>query len=158
MGYLRFFVGVVLTILIGGCSFPMPAMPPPIGERDGVRYYADNDINITLDTASLQVRRTVEAWGKTMDDVRGLSIAYTSRHFQCQGNPNTNGCYQWGAMGEPIITVFVNNVDCPYISPIAHELWHHLFSPGAEPNAKEIIEIDLVQQRALLEITPYYCP
>lgn len=136
------------------CGQPIPSAGPYVGEKNGVKYFIDPDLNMTLETADLEMRLTVAAWGKEMKDVEGLSVVFTSRPFICQNNRNVDGCYLAGASGNEIF-VLSQYPGCPYIAPLPHEVWHHLFSRNAEPTTEQMFEIQRVNNDVFVKMLGY---
>lgn len=139
---------------IVGCGNPMPDMPPYLGEKDGIRYYADSDLNISLEGASTQVKLIVEAFGADMGSMQGVSIGYTTQDFLCGEEWSNDGCY---INDPPVIRVQTFNRHCPYFAPMTHEIWHHLINFHREPNAEEREQIAGIQREVILQLVRPYC-
>ena len=125
--YLLYAMGIV------GCANPMPDMPPFAGEINGVRYYIDPKLkNFDVYDASEQVTLTVEALGGDIRRLEGVNIGWTTQTIDC-GGVLSDGCYShfFGGGEQILLRPFYS--DCPYITPLAHEIWHLLFSPDDEP-------------------------
>jgi hypothetical protein len=151
---MRWFACLLCAIGVIGCGDPMPAMPAYAGTIDGVDYYLDPKLDITLELAAKQVRLTVEAWGYDMGTMQGVSVGYLSSKFNCGDNTNNGGCYTESG-DRRIIRVLSITPECPYLAAVAHEVWHLLLGRGREPNAEEQVAIQRVQQEVLLEMLPY---
>jgi hypothetical protein len=130
---------LLCAMVIVGCAEPMPDMPPYVGERNGVEYYMEENTRLTLDEATEMVEVAVAGWGKSMDDVRGLKVAFLQHPIECGDVGQRTGCYFYNGMVR--IVQLTNAGHCRFFVPIAHELWHHFYAHGREPTQEEVAQI-----------------
>jgi hypothetical protein len=151
-------VCLLYAIGIVGCGYPRPNMPALTGTVDGINYYIDADTGIGLEEASDEVRFTLQAWGADPAKLRGLSILWTTKQFQCIDSHVSTGCYLNDL--NPTIMLLMRTPSCLYQVPIAHEFWHALYAPNREPTEEEKKEILRIQFTVYAQMTFKYgaCP
>jgi hypothetical protein len=136
-----------------GCGVPIPDMPGYVGERDGIEYYMEPSVDLTIDQAHLLVKTAVNAWGADASSTKGLKIGVYSSYIQCSGGPHT-GCYWRTSQIDIIQLMYIPR--CPYHFPIGHELWHYLYVRDREPTMAEYAQIAKVDEE-VYKLLPESC-
>lgn len=143
---------LMCAVVAVGCGIPNPVLPRYAGEVEGVHYYIEDGAEITLEEAALSVRVTVEAWGKSMEEVEGLRVAYYVTPFYCVDGYQYRGCYTDNSY--TLIQLRSWEPSCIFVTPIAHEFWHLFYAEYREPSTVEYAEIDKVRQAVMAHLTP----
>jgi hypothetical protein len=146
---------LMCLLCIVGCGFPRPDMPPYAGTVDGIDYYLDSEAHITLNEASSMVRATIELLQEDPAKTQGLSIAWTTRQFQCANAQGPDGCYIEDLDKTIILLV---GAACPLNVPIAHEFWHLFHSSHNEPDEAAIRIIIWAQEEMEARMRREYSP